>query len=205
MKWTPQGEKISRSLKDSIERNFFQCSFREIKEHPALKRLQLTEEEILINRYEIKQAIQSYQECGNSNVFCNSFQEHYTLKRNKDDSLILLPHQCPKKKNYQEISELTINKKIEEALQRSKIHFDFKEVSELINYLEKAGEKVPEIVQTQNIGKPDYQLKNIFSTYKINSKEKRKYIIYLFHAALTNLDLMAIKSEEIRQMALNHS
>lgn len=196
---------IDKSLKELIAQRFFELSFEEIQNHPGLKHLNLTEEEILKNRYEIKQVIQSHQKCGESKALCNSLEKHFKLERNKDNDLILCTYKCNKKKDCREIKECDINKKIEETLKKSKIFFNLDEVRRLINYLKKEENKTPEIIQNQNIGNPEYSLKNIFSTYKVNTQERNKHIIYLFHATLTNLDSLAIKSEELRQLALDHN
>ncbi|WP_216082795.1 hypothetical protein [Candidatus Mycoplasma haematohominis] len=193
---------LDRSLKSALAKYYFGMTFTEIKKHSALSQLRLTDEEIIDNRKEIKEVIDSQTKCGSSSRFCQSLEPHYILRRNQDNKLVIDTEECTKIKNYKELSEETVNKRIRKYLLTDNHKFNYKEVAQSIQSFENT---TPAFLKEtmDNIGNAEYLLENKYIC--ISEHKKELFSIFAFHYILIGKYVKIIKSQELKELCVKHN
>lgn len=92
---------------DFLERNFFKCTFLQIKKANLFYKLNLTDDEIIIHRKIILEALKNYVKCNDSTKKCANINTHYKFYRKQDhinQELNYEPIKCVKQLDINSLS-----------------------------------------------------------------------------------------------------
>ncbi|MDQ0513800.1 hypothetical protein J2Z62_000238 [Mycoplasmoides fastidiosum] len=93
-------------FKNDLEKSLFKCSFEEVRNHPELVHLNLTDQEIIQNRFLLAKFLNRSKLCNSQLELCSNINTHYRFYRQEDHVEKILNYEtyrCTKLKAWDQL------------------------------------------------------------------------------------------------------